>query len=258
MKKTGLLILVLLICGCSWEAKNYDVFNERKIWLENLASYPITYYDNSPVLVRSEYINETSVKTNEVQTAFVGYTVVSDKTYQVDYYEDYMVKANMDGYLSSASVPDKVSTKKAMRVIGSAEVDGVVYRLLPSTLKTFVFLIKDDGSFDDRMGQIKNKRLVLLTSHFTPTPENLRMISIKNSKSQQTRPVKGFDLKYEGVELDHILFTYLDYSRSSNGKSGQFENLSFPLGQRNLNIKGVKIRVIHADDKKIDYVLFKD
>lgn len=256
MKKTGLLFLVFLLGGC-WNAGNLNIFPERNLLLEDLQTYPIKYYNHEPILVRSEYVNEKSVETNEVLTAFKGYSVVSDKTYQVDYYEDYMVKANVNGMLNSASVPDRISANKPMRVIGEVNIDGVIYRLLPSSLKGFVFMVKPDGSFYDEMGQIRHNRLAILEATFVPSPENLRIIPVKNSKSTQTRPVKGYDLKFDGVKLNRVLFTFLDYSLSPDGESGAFENVSFPLGQANVNINGIRLRIIHADNQKLDYVVLQ-
>ena len=256
MKKFGLLGLVILLTACSTYGES--LLDVRRTFVERFSTYSIDFYDNNEQLVNEEYVSEKSVKSNEILTAYVGYSVVSDKIYQVSHYESNLLKANVDGFMNSASVPGKIVAGKPVKVIGAVRVDGVIYRLIPSELENFVYMIKPDGSFYDEMGQIRNGRLAILDATFVPSPDNLRMETVKFTRSEQTKPVKGFDIKYQGVNLDRMMFTFYDYSRYKDDDIGEFEDISFPLARSVININGVKIKVLNADKHKLEYVLLED
>lgn len=68
-------------------------------------------------------------------------------------------------------------------------------------------MVKPDGQLFDEIGQIRNGRLAVLDATFVPTPDTLRMYPVKTSKTEQTKPVKGFDIKYDGVRDGKMWFT---------------------------------------------------
>ena len=257
MKKFGLLSLVVLLTACS-SLQGKSWWDERRTFVESFSTYPIVFYDNGEKLINTEYVSEKSVKSNEILTAYVGYSVVSDKIYQIKHYETNLVKANVEGFMNSASVPGRIPAGKPMSVIGAVQIDGVEYRLIPSELDSFVYMVKPDGSFFDEMGQIRDGRLAILEATFVPSPENLRMEPVKVTRSEQTKPVRGFDIKYQGTNLDRMMFTFYDYSKYQNADSGEFEDINFPLARMTVNINGVKIKVLNADKHKLEYILLED
>lgn len=254
MKKLRLLML-LFVAGCTSNGYVWDV---RKWWLDYNNSYVISFYDNSEKKVNEEYVNEQSVKSGEILTAYIGHSVVSDKIYRITTYESNLVKANVTGYMNSASVPGVVTAGKPLEVIGTIEIDGNELRLIPSQLDNFVFLINPDGSFYNEMGRIRDKRLYILDAEFVPSPDDLRMEPVKITRSEQTKPVKGYDIKYQGVNLDRMLFTYFDYNEYKDVDAGAFEDISFPLKRGPIDINGTKIRVLNADRYKLEYILLDD
>lgn len=257
MKKIGLLTLILALGACA-NISGRSWWDARRTFVERFTTYPIVFYDSGEHLVNTEYVSEKSVKSNEILTAYVGYSVVSDKIYQIKNYETNLVKANVDGYMNSASVPGRIPVGKPIEVIGAAEIDGVEYRLIPSELDSFVYMVKPDGSFYDEMGQIRDGRLAVLDATFVPSPDNLRMEPVKVTRSEQTKPVKGYDIKYQGVNLDRMMFTYYDYSQYQDADMGEFEDINFPLARMTVNINGVKIKVLNADRHKLEYILLED
>ena len=255
MKKIGLLSL-LLLGACSF-------YGDMSWWTFGsfggyAATYSIDYIDNDEKKVSEEYVSEVSVKKDEILEAYVGHSVVSEKIYKITNYETNTVKANVDGYMSSASAPCKISAGVPLKVIGTVEIDDVEYRIIPSDLTNFVYLIREDGSFWDEMGQIKNGRLSILDAAFVPTPDNLRMEPVKQIRSEHTKPVKGYDIKFQGVNFDRMMFTYFDYSKYQNTDAGEFEDISFPLKRGPIEINGVKIKVINVDRFKLEYMLLED
>ena len=129
--------------------------------------------------------------------------------------------------------------------------------LLPTKQDKAVVLINGDGMPYEKMGQIRNGRLVLMLPDYIPYPANFYFEPVITSKTEQTKPVKGYDIKYGGVKLDRMLFTYYDYS-SSGGDNGRFENISFPNKPGLIDIYGVGIKVLHAGNQKLDYILMPE
>ncbi len=256
MKKICLLFALSVLPGCI-NAGNYDIIPARNDIFTIANGYGISFYDGGERLVSSETIEENSYKLNESATAYKGYSVLSNKIYQKDYYEEDYVKPNKNGALNSSSLPHKFSANQKYKFVGEVKINGSRYRLIPSELDGFVFLIDDEGAFYRQMGQIKGGTLILLDSEFFPYPEDLKMVNISTSRSEQTKPIKGFDVKYDGVRMERIWFTYLDYS-DSDGEKGTFENISFPNKPGLIDINGVGFRVLQADEDKIQYMVLKD
>lgn len=256
MKKIFALCGVLAVCGCV-RAGSYDILSIRNLPFEIWTSDAITFYDNEPRLVKSEYINEKTFKKGEILTAYVGYSMLSDKTFQRYIYQQNFVKADKGGVLNSASVPHVIKDGQVEQVIGEVTLDGKTYRLLPAGLGDFVMMINDEGYLHNRMGQIKGGRLVVLDTIYVPMPENIRFLPITTTKVEQSKPVKGFDIKYDGIRMNRMWFTYMDYSRSS-GNEGFFENVSFPNKPGPVEIKGFGFKVLNATDQKLDYIIVKD
>ncbi len=256
MKKICLLVVPMLLAGCL-NAGDYDIFPARNDIFTIANGYGISFYDNDERLIGSETIEETNYKLNESATAYKGYTVLSNKVYRKDFYEENFVRPNKNGALNSSSLPHKFFAKDKYKLIGEVTIDGKRYRLVPGELESFVFLIDDEGYFYRNMGQVKGGTLVLLDSEFFPYPEDLKMVEVTTSRSEQTKPIKGFDVKYDGVRLDRIWFTYLEYT-DDDGEKGTFENINFPNKPGLIDINGIGFRVLQADDEKLQYMVLKD
>lgn len=258
MKKILVLAALFSLSACIY-AGDVSVWDGRKGLVERLNSYPIEYFDQGSKLVKSEYITEKNFPNNEILTAYVGYTVVDTKVYQKDFYTTDLLRASSRGVLNSASVPVIFEKNEEKKVIGQVRINDVNYLLTTADKYSdkYVVLVGKDGHIFHKMGQIRYERLVLMDPEYIPFPENFRLEPVTTSKSEQTEPVKGFDIKYEGIKLDRMVFTYLDYA-DSQGDSGRFENLSYPKKSKNIDIKGVKIRVLHAGNQKLDYMILKD
>lgn len=257
MKKIAVLFSCLTLCSC-FSAGNHDVLGFRNSLVEYFFTYPISLYDdNEDQLVKTEYVVEDNFRNNVLLTAYTGYTVVDTKTYRKDFYRSEMLTVNEDGVLNCGSVPVTYKKGEKVKAVGEVTIDGVDYVMADTKLKGFVALVKQDGSFYNRIGQIRHGRLALLETDFVPYPADLRMIQVTTSKSIQTEPVKGFDVKYDGIKLGQVRFTVLDYSKAS-GDRGYFENISFPYQPGSIiDINGVGIKVLMANKGQIDYLILK-
>lgn len=256
MKKFAAGLSILLLSSCL-QAGDYSILPQRNSFFEAWDSYPIDYYDTDLQLVKSEYITEREFEPNKILSVYVGYSVADLKTYRKDFFKAEYVRPAMDGVLNSASIPVAYTKKEKLQVIGEVTIDGERYMLLPTKQDKAVVLINGDGVPYEKMGQIRNGRLVLMLPDYIPYPANFYFEPVITSKTEQTKPVKGYDIKYGGVKLDRMLFTYYDYS-SSGGDNGRFENISFPNKPGLIDIYGVGIKVLHAGNQKLDYILMPE
>lgn len=256
MKNLVLGVCVLMLSSCL-SASSYSILPQRNSLFENLDSYAVDFYNTDLQLVKTEYITESSFVPNKILTAYVGYSVADMKTYQKNFYKAEYVRPVVDGVLNSASVPIILSKKDKCPVVGEVTIDRERFILVQTKEKNVVILVNGDGVPYRKMGYIKDDRLVLMLPDYVPQPDNFYFEPIVTSKTEQTKPVKGYDIKYGGVKLDRMLFTYYDYSSSGND-GGRFENISFPKNQKMIDIYGVGIKVLHAGDQKLDYILMPE
>lgn len=256
MKKLAVLFSCLALSSC-FRAGNYEILSSRNTFFEYFDTYSISLYDDDNELASSEYIEENNFKHNVILTAYTGYTVVDTKVYRKNIYRSEYLTANVDGVLNCGSIPVAYRKGERVRAVGETTIDGADFIMIDTKLKNFVALVRQDGTFYNRIGQIRNGRLALLETDFVPYPDNLKMTLITTSKSVQTEPVKGFDIKYEGLNMGRLKFTLLDYSKA-DGDSGYFRNVSYPYQQGGiLDLNGVGIRVILATNEKLDYIILK-
>lgn len=254
MKKLAVLASCLALSSC-FSAGNHDILGFRNTFIEYFNTYSISFYDTENVLVSSEYVEENNFKHNVILTAYTGYTVVDTKVYRKDIYRSEYLTVNVDGVLNCGSVPVAYRKGERVKAVGETTIDGEDFALVETKLKGFVALVRPDGSFYNRIGQIRNGRLALLETDFRPFPLDFKMVQITTSKSEQTEPVRGFDIKYEGLNLGRLKFTMLDYSQ---GDSGYFKNVSYPYEQGGiLDLNGVGIKVVQATSEKLDYIILK-
>jgi hypothetical protein len=252
MKKIGLVLLALVLSSC-WSGGKLNLFEGRNRWIVGMQSQPVTWLDSENRLVRTERVTERGFKRNEVLTAYTGQTIVDAKTFRREYYATEYLRANMDGVLSSSTVPVNIQRNERRRILGSTMMGAEKVFLVQADLDDFVLLIRDNGTFYPRMGQIRDNRMIVLDPTFVPLPSDLRFEPVVTTRVSQNRPVKGFDLKYGGKKLGKMLFTYMRYTSSG---SGSFKNLSVaPTETGIVRIRGVKLRVLHADEQRINYMI---
>jgi len=128
--------------------------------------------------------------------------------------------------------------------------------LIPTDIENYVVLVDAKGLVYEKIGQVRGSRIVLVNTRYVVSPNDFRFEIVTSSKSKQSRPEKGFDIKYGGIKLDRMVFTYLDYSKL-DGERGYFEDITFPLDQENIEIEGSGFKVLKATKDKIDYIILK-
>ncbi|MBR6663916.1 MAG: hypothetical protein IKL33_03710 [Alphaproteobacteria bacterium] len=251
MKKICLFVTVMMLSAC-FRAGSYDILSQRNDIFTMWNGYKIRYYNNEPQLIDTQVIEENNFNLNVAQTVYKGNSVLISKSYTRDFYSEIFVKANKRGSLNSSSLPVPIYADKNYEMIGQITIDGKVYRLLPAVMDDYVILIDADGRFYNKMGQIRSGYVVLLDTEMFPYPADLRMVDVTSSRTEDTTAVKGFDVRYDGVKLDRIWFTYMDYDEV---EAGTFKEMSFPDKPGLITINNVGLRVLKADNEKITYMV---
>lgn len=256
MKKMCLLLSLAVLTGCV-RAGNFNVLPQRNDIFTAWNGYRISFNDNDgPKLMKTETFEENNIQPNVAQTVKKGASILSSKSYQKEYFASVYLKPNKNGELNSSSIPVRLKADKKYEIIGTVIVDGEEYRLVSSELEDYAVLIRKDGSFYRQIGQINGSYLVLADSEFFPYPKDLKMIEVKNTSVTQSAAVSGFDVKYDGVKLDRVWFTYLDYSHG-NPNSGMFKQISFPNKPGLIKINNIGFRVLKADEREISYMVLQ-
>ena len=260
MRKLTIFIGSLLLAACNIHIGGDSFWPERNEWVESLSTLPITFYDSDFKVVKTELVTQRNFPANKVLSAAVGYSVVDDKTSRRIFYAKEVLQPNEDGGLMSVAAPIFYKKSQQVDLLGEVEIDGARYALISTGEKDIVALVNDHGDFYGRIGKIKDDRLVLLTSSFTPYPESFKMEPMTATKVVMTTPVKGYDIKYGGIKGDYISFIYYRYDAPSNDglhDSGEFEVISYPKQKGLINIRGVKLRIINIRKDVLEYMILE-
>lgn len=244
MKKLSVLWGVLMLSSCGLMGIGYSDLAHN--------SYAISFRDNTPQLQRVENVQRQSVNPKEVRTAFVGQTVISDSFFSRSVYATDEFMANGDVVMSSASTPISFKNKETKQIIGYVTIDGVTYSLIDCGIKNYVALVKPDGALYKHIGKIDGSRLLLLNTTYIVSNPDFRFLTVKTTRDEASTPTKGYDLKYGGVKLDRVWFTLMTYS---SDRDGGFEEFSFPNNKGLVRIEDISIRILEADEQKIDYMI---
>lgn len=223
-------------------------------WFEDPTSYYISYYGGQSKLVSSEYITENSKSKGEILTAYRGYTVIDKKMYIKERYVSELFRANSDVAMTGTGIPIKFSRGETKQAIGDITLSDGVYALVAADYQGYFALIGPRGELHNQIGKIKNDRLKLLPSKYYISNQNFSFDLVENSSVTQSAPTKGFDVKYSGMALDKMIFTYFDYS-TADKKAGYFEDITFPASQDIIKIEDFAIKVIRADEHKLEYMI---
>ena len=257
MKKTVVLLSALMLSSCAIHAGDHSFWEARKEWIETQNTYPIDFFSQEPMLLKTDYVYENSRKSHEVLTTYVGYSMISSKTYKKDYFVADKIQAVMDGGMVSEASPVLFRKGESIPLLGQVTLDGVDYVLAPDKSGDYVLLVRRDGTVYSKIGEIRYNRLLLLDSEYLPSPEDFHFSPVVDSKIQQTKPVNGYDLRYDGIKNGKIMMTYMVYNPIYNS-SGQFETFAFPHKAGLYRINELEIKVLSADENKIDFMILKD
>ena len=253
MKKIAVVLGALWLSSCVY-AGSVSVWDERNQFVERFNSYPIEFFAQEPLLLKTDYITENSRRENELLTAYTGYSMLSTKTFRKDYMISDKVYAAMDGGMVGVGAPFMFKANEERSIIGQSRIDNEDFVLVPTDLESFVLLVRRDGSVYEFPGQIRHKRLVLLDDPVLPTPSNFHFKPVTVTQVESSKPEMGFDLRYDGINNGKMIFNYMTYD-PNGGATGAFEVLTFPLKAGTYRINTIVLKVVSASREKIDYMI---
>lgn len=73
-----MLLTLSMLAGCVY-AGDISIWDSRKNFFDILNGYKISFYDNEPKLLKSEFIDEKNFKLNESMTAYKGIRYLTTK-----------------------------------------------------------------------------------------------------------------------------------------------------------------------------------
>ncbi len=254
MRALKVLGLTLCLSGCIY-AGEMSLWPERDDFVVGLSSYNIEYLDkDGPSLIKTETVTESDFAPNKLLTAYKGYSIADTKSYTRNYYTQESIVAPTDAEMISGLSPISIKADKKYDIIGRTDIDEVIYALVPNPESKDVFLVRNDGTLFDQVGAIRGDKLKLLDTKYRVTPASFRFEPVTTSKIVQSEMAWGVEIKYDGIKLNRIVFTVMEYDQR-NGESGNFVKYSYPNRPGEIDIRGMTIRVFEANDAKIEYMI---
>lgn len=257
MKKTVVLFSALLLASCAIHAGDHSFWEERKEWVETRNTFPIEFFSQDPMLLKTDYVYENSRKSKEVLTTYTGYSMISNKTFQKNYFIVDKIKAVMAGGLSGTHSPVLFAKGESVPLLGQVTIDTIDYVLVPDKSGDYVVLVRRDGSIYPKVGEIRYNRLLLLDEEYVLTPDNFHFSPVVEGKIEQTKPANGYDLRYDGIKNGEIVMTYMVYNPVNNS-SGNFETFAFPHKAGLYRVNNLEIKILNANEEKIDFMILRD
>lgn len=253
MKALKILGVVLCLNGCIY-AGEFTLFPQRNDFMAGLSGYQIEYLDKkSEKLLETETLHESSFKANKLLTAYKGYPIADTKSYMKNYYVQESLIAPQKAVMTSGLTPSEISAGKKYDVIGQTKIDGVQYYLISSDSPAYVYLVDENYTLQRHLGTVRGDKLIMVEESFIISPANFKFEPVTKSRILQSDMVTGFEIKYEGVKNDTMLFTLMQYD--DGGSTGEFVNYSFDNTPGVIEIAGVKIKVFSANDSKLEYMI---
>lgn len=145
------------------------------------------------------------------------------------------------------------------RVIGTTIIDGEKLLVLESKYKYFL-LMRENYTLCDFSLYEKEKGsgiYIRPNEQITFYPKNPRLTK-KSSVRRDEVPVDEYEVVYDGVKDNKMIFFYKKPVFGTDGSTGIFETITFHADEPVIKILGVTIQVIRADADHLEYVVLKD
>lgn len=254
MKKIFICLAVLTAASCSYYMKGDYTLGKRNTFNDFFYTYNIRYYDNGALMGEQKEIETVSDYDVGVERRAVpGGIVVSSETFEKSVHTDELVRPTKKGALVSYTVPVEFTDEKVYRIIGEADVDGKIYRLVePNRLKDIV-LLDDYGNIYPRVGRIYNDRLALLRTDFRLEPEDLKFQNERTGIAGDDDMMARFELRYDGLENYQMVFKYKTVVNNNGVLTEENKTLRFPMYDKKVSVGTMQIEVLNVDEAGIDY-----
>ncbi|MBO4294762.1 MAG: hypothetical protein J5896_04885 [Alphaproteobacteria bacterium] len=253
MKKSAFLLTLALLAGCSYADNSINFLPVRNKFLTFWQTDGIFYYDknlNEEFLAESATVTEDKIQKGQVLITHTGDEMASSKTYRTDYYSKELIKPTKNGTLDSAYSPVYIHKNGKYNAFGEVKYEGEKYLLVREGKSNDILLVNGDGEIYNHIGRIVDGRLAVLSAQFYLSPEDLRMLPVVETRTENSEETSGFVLSYDGLSKDgtEMLFTYQEVGYDP-------ESIRFSICDEFIEIHGLEIDVFNASEDKIEYMI---
>ena len=252
MKNFTALLTVLALGACSLQDAG-DILASRntpfKIWqTEGVFSYDQT--SGEEFLSESKTITEEKMEKDVVLVTKTDGIMVSSKTYRTDFYSVENLKVNKNVIMSSTFSPVHIRKNSEYNAFGEVTFGDTRYMLVRQGKSKDIILVNEDGEIFNRIGRMVGKRIVILDIDFHVEPDDVIMTPAINTRTEMSETLDGYELIYNGIRDDQLVFTY-----KLLGEMEMEDEFVFPADSKIIDINNIRIDVLEATDKKIEYMI---
>jgi len=252
MKKIFIGLAIMALASCSYLKGDYTL-GRRNTFNDFFYTYNIHYYGSPDVPVSSgETVTVSEYDDGQVHSAVAGGVVVAAERVKETLFSGEYVRPSAKGALVSYTVPVEFSDEKVYRIIGEVVIDEKTYRLIEPNRIGDVLILDDYGRIYPRVGRIYNDRLALLETSFRQEPADV-IFSSESEKNAGGETAGSFQIRYMGIDDFQMVFEYNGASVSAGMSDADVELVKFPMYDKMVNIKGVKLEILSADENSISY-----
>ena len=252
MKKITTLLSVLVLSACSF-AEVEDIVSSRKYPFKVWQTEKVFSYDRATgeeFLSESKTITEEKLETDVVLVTPVDQVMVSSKTYRTDFYSVENLKVNKNAVLSSTFSPVMLRKDKEYQAFGEVVLNNKRYMLVNQPKSNDILLITAEGEIFNRIGRMIGNRIAILDINFSVEPDDVVMMPVINTRTETSEVLDGYELVYNGIRNDTMVFTY-----RLLGDMEMVDEFVFPIETDIVDINNLKIQVLDAGRKKIEYII---
>lgn len=254
MKKIFIGLFVLAVASCSYYMKGDYTLGKRNTFNDFFYTYNIRYYDSnefSATEKETETVSDYEIGT--VRHAVPGGIVVSSKLFEKEVYSAEVVRPTVKGALVSYTVPVQFSDERVYKIIGEAEINEKVYRLVEPNRFGDIILLDAKGNIYKRVGRIFNDRLALLETDFVLEPENAKFRNDVEKNSGDDRMLSSFELRYMGIENYKMVFQLKSSIPNDGEQVEENRTYTFPMYDQEITVGTIKLEILNADETGINY-----
>ena len=152
--------------------------------------------------------------------------------------------------MSSTFSPVRISKDKEYQAFGEVILQNKRYMLVKQPKNKDIILVNDEGEIFERIGRMIGDRIAILEIDFSIEPKDVIMMPVVNTRTETSEILDGYELIYNGIKNDYMVFTY-----KLLGDMEMADEFVFPIGTDIVDINNLKIQVLDANRKKIEYII---
>ena len=209
------------------------------------------------ILTGSETIYQNNYVLNETMAAKVGETVLRVQAFHQDNYinQAFFLEKPVTAIVEKAQIELPAGQ---YTIVGMFERDGESFFVLPQK-KHHYFLVNAYGEFQPLYlyGVRNSNKVSIFPDKAKFSPSSVRMKRV-TSFERPKLPFSDFEVVYEGIQNNQIKLFYKNAVPGTNGGSGGFDTLFYPVDSTLISIEGRLLRILQVTGEQIVFVVVRD